>query len=48
MGWLLELLVEIVGGAAADGVASRMSAWGCFLVLIGFAALVLFGIWLGS
>ena len=48
MGWLLELLVEIVGVTAADAVVSRMSARGCFLVLIGLAALVLFFIWLGS
>ena len=34
MGWLIELILEIVGGTATDQAAQRMSRGGCILVVV--------------
>jgi hypothetical protein len=46
MGWLLELLVEIVGGTVADEAARRIPAWGCALIIGVIAVAVLLLVWL--
>jgi hypothetical protein len=46
MGWLIELFVEAVGLVVADEAAKRMPAWGCGLILLGIAGLVVAAIWL--
>ena len=46
MGWLIELLVEIVGGTVADEAARRLPAWGCALIIGAIAVVVLLVAWL--
>ena len=46
MGWLLELLVDIVGGTVFDEMARRIPAWGCALIIVTITVAVFLAVWL--
>ena len=46
MGWLLELVVNVVGDLVGDAVARAIGPWGCAAVIALVALAVLLVVWL--